>query len=69
MPPSLSPGLAEQLVQEVKRLQQELSLTKTKLATAEELIHKMPSEGVLSFPSLPPSLPFLSACDSHVTCP
>lgn len=38
-------GLAEQLVQEVKRLQQELNLTKAKLATAEELIHKMPSEG------------------------
>lgn len=40
-------GLAEQLVLEVKRLQQELSLTKTKLSTAEELIHKMPSEACM----------------------
>ena len=54
-------GLAEQLVQEVKTLQQELSLTKTKLATAEELIHKMPSEGtVLPTISLPPFVPTIS---------
>lgn len=53
---SLPSGLAEQLVQEVKRLQQELSLTKTKLATAEELIHKMPSEGTPP-PALPPNIP------------
>ncbi|CAI8040850.1 Ski oncogene, partial [Geodia barretti] len=46
-PASSALGLAEQLVLEVKRLQQELSLTRTKLTTAEELIHKMPSEACM----------------------
>ena len=38
-------ALAEQLVSEVKRLQQELAITKSKLQSASEMISKMPSEG------------------------
>ncbi len=38
--------LAEQLVLEVKRLQKELSLSKGKVQTVNEIIGKMPSEGV-----------------------
>ena len=42
----LFPALAEQLVSEVKRLQQELAITKSKLQSASEMISKMPSEGI-----------------------
>ena len=41
----LCTALAEQLVSEVKRLQQELAITKSKLQSASEMISKMPSEG------------------------
>ena len=82
-PLSLPTGLAEQLVLEVKRLQQELNHTKTKLSTAEEMIQKMPSEGVaislishlllpppaFPLPYLPPAHPFPGHCLSlHSTC-
>ena len=42
----VSLALAEQLVSEVKRLQQELAVTKSKLQSAGEVIAKMPSEGL-----------------------
>lgn len=38
-------GLAEQLVGEVRHLQQELATTRAKLSTAEDMLRKMPSEG------------------------
>ena len=40
------PALAEQLVAEVKRLQQELVHTRTKLQVAENSLRNMPSEGI-----------------------
>lgn len=46
--PHFSPlSLAEQLVTEVKRLQQELAITKSKLQSASEMISKMPSEACM----------------------
>lgn len=39
--------LAEQLVLEVKRLQKELTMTKGKVQTLNDIIGKMPSEGML----------------------
>ena len=42
---TLSPALAEQLVCEVRKLQQELARTQARLESAEETISKMPSEG------------------------
>ena len=41
----LFPALAEQLVCEVRKLQQELARTQARLESAEETISKMPSEG------------------------
>lgn len=38
-------ALAEQLVCEVRRLQQELAMTRAKLESAEDVLSKMPSEG------------------------
>lgn len=38
-------GLAERLVGEVRKLQQELFVYRAKLSTATEIIEKMPSEG------------------------
>lgn len=38
--------LAEQLVLEVKRLQKELGMAKGKIQTVNEIMGKMPSEGM-----------------------
>ena len=38
-------GLAEQLLSDVKRLEQEMAFSKTKLQAAQDIITKMPSEG------------------------
>lgn len=40
-------GLAEQLIGEVKKLQQEVGMYRAKLRTATEIIEKMPSEGAI----------------------
>jgi hypothetical protein len=39
-------------VSEVKRLQQELAITKSKLQSASEMISKMPSEGEVALLSV-----------------